>query len=91
MVGEALRPDAQLLALLFRGESLVATLRVFAGAGFFARLRQAVGLVIGATLGNRHLHVAIALLVHERAARRLGTALRAVDRQLMEIDRAKPR
>jgi hypothetical protein len=45
---------------------------------------ERVRLVVDPALGNEHLHVAVALLVGERALRR-------VHRQLVEIGRAQPR
>ena len=90
VVGEGLGPDAQLFGRRLaaqvgdraRGDEAAAG--VCAGAAHLARLVQRVRLVIGAALGDLHLHHPVALEVVHRAARR-------VDRDLVEVRRPQPR
>ena len=87
MVGKGLGADAQLVARLViaaeRRGCDEALRRALARAAFLAMSREAVRLIICATLRHMHLHHAVALEILERAARR-------VDRDLMEIGRAEP-
>ena len=77
VIGKALGTAAAFRAGLFGRETAESELRVLA-----CRIgREAARLKSHATLGHLHLHVAVALLVRERALGR-------VDRNLMEVGSA---
>src|SRR5438309_300396 len=80
VVSEAVWPQPLHLALMRRGERPVPTLRIFTRP---AVLAPAVRLIIGATSGIAHRHMAVLLEVHHRTAGR-------IDRNMGEVRRAEP-